>query len=79
MSTHFVVEADHAIAGVAVRVQGGFRFFNSDPRFVDLDGRVFRRARALASTVRALARKLARSRCQTCGRASPVREKTQQS
>jgi hypothetical protein len=55
---HFVVEADRAAVGVAIRVPGGFRFFHSDPRFRKLDGQVFRRARTLASKVRELAGKL---------------------
>jgi hypothetical protein len=60
MSSHFVVEAEHTTAGLAVRVPGGYRFFYSDPHFRSLDGKVFRRARALAGAVRAFARRNAR-------------------
>jgi hypothetical protein len=60
MSSHFVVEAGRATAGVAIRVPGGFRFFYSDPHFRPLDGKVFPRARALAGAVRAFARRRAR-------------------
>jgi hypothetical protein len=55
---HFVVEADKV--GVAVRVACGFRFFYSYPRFGALDGRVFRRARALAHTVDEMALRMAK-------------------
>lgn len=60
MSTHFVVESDRAIVGVAIRVPGGFRFFQSDPRFQALDGKIFRRARMLASAVRDFGRQFSR-------------------
>ena len=62
VSTHFVVEADRMTAGVAVRVPGGFRFFHSDPRFLPLEGKVFKRARTLARSVRDFARRYARDR-----------------
>ncbi|MCW1432463.1 hypothetical protein [Novosphingobium sp. JCM 18896] len=57
---HFVVEANKAVVGVAVRVAGGFRFFYSDPRFRALDGQVFRRARALAHTVGEMALRMSK-------------------
>jgi hypothetical protein len=70
VSTSFVVEADRTTAGVAVRVPGGFRFFHSDPRFQPLDGKVFRRARTLASRVRTFARRYARDKQSDGGQAS---------
>lgn len=56
MSEHFVVEADRRVVGVAVRCAGGFRFFSSEPAFSPLDGRVFRRARAVVHAVAKFAR-----------------------
>jgi hypothetical protein len=43
----FAVEFDRRTVGVAVRVPGGFVFYTSDSRFDVMDGRVFRRARAI--------------------------------
>lgn len=60
LSQHFVVEADHAAVGVAMRVPGGFRFVYSDPRYRTLDGRVFPRARALFREIRAITARLLR-------------------
>ena len=56
MSDRFVVEADRRVVGVAVRVAGGFRFFSSDPDFFPLEGRTFRKVRALLRRVGQLAR-----------------------
>lgn len=56
MSEHFVVEADRRVVGVAVRCAGGFRFFSSDPAYSPLEGRTFRRARAVVNTVAKFAR-----------------------
>lgn len=52
----FVVEADKKVVGIAIRVAGGFRFVCSDPDFQSMDRKVFRRARALATSVAELAR-----------------------
>jgi len=41
LSSHFLVEANHRVVGLAVRVRGGFRFIASDQRFRALDGKVF--------------------------------------
>jgi hypothetical protein len=46
-SQRFAVEFDRRTVGIAVRVAGGFMFFSSSDRFDRLDGRLFRRARAL--------------------------------
>ena len=43
----FAVEFDRRTVGVAMRVPGGFVFYASDRRFDEMDGRVFRRARAI--------------------------------
>jgi hypothetical protein len=43
----FAVEFDRRTIGIAVRVPGGFMFYASDDRFEDMDGRLFRRARAI--------------------------------
>ena len=48
MANHrFAVEFDRRTVGIAVRVPGGFMFYASDDRFNDMDGRLFRRARAI--------------------------------
>lgn len=57
----FVVEAERITAGIAVRVSGGFRFFQSDARFLRFDGQTFRTARAMSRQVRGFARALARA------------------
>ena len=46
-SQRFAVEFDRRAVGIAVRVPGGFMFFSSNDDFNDIDGRVFRRVRAL--------------------------------
>lgn len=43
----FAVEFGRRTVGVAVRVPGGFVFYASDSGFEEMDGRVFRRARAI--------------------------------
>ena len=43
----FAVEFDRRTVGVAVRVPGGFAFYASDPRFEEMNGQTFRRARAI--------------------------------
>ena len=47
ISQRFAVEFDRRTVGIAVRVPGGFVFYASDSRFDEMDGRVFRRARAI--------------------------------
>ena len=47
ITQRFAVEFDRCTVGVAVRVPGGFMFYASDTRFDELDGRLFRRARAI--------------------------------
>lgn len=55
MSDRFVIEADRSVVGIAVRGEGGFRFFTSNPHFKPLEGKTFRRARALRRDVEELA------------------------
>jgi hypothetical protein len=47
INQRFAVEFDRCTVGVAVRVPGGFIFYSSDSRFDHMDGRPFRRARAI--------------------------------
>lgn len=58
MPGHFVIEADRTVVGVAVRVPGGFQFFSSDNDFRSLEGKVFRRARALVHRATQLASRM---------------------
>jgi hypothetical protein len=55
LSDRFVIEADKSVVGVAVRSSDGFRFFTSHPDFKRLEGKTFRRARALVRRVQELA------------------------
>jgi hypothetical protein len=59
ITQRFAVEFDRRMVGVAVRVPGGFMFYASDVRFRDLDGRVFRKARAIERELRRSARRQA--------------------
>jgi hypothetical protein len=47
ITQRFAVEFDRRTVGIAVRVPGGFMFYASDHRFNEMDGRMFRRARAI--------------------------------
>jgi hypothetical protein len=47
VNQRFAVEFDRRTVGIAVRVPGGFMFYASDNRFDAMDGRLFRRARAI--------------------------------
>ena len=58
MSDRFVVEADRRIVGVAVRAQGGYRFFSSEPAFFEFEGKTFARARQLLQAITKFARKV---------------------
>lgn len=56
MSTQrFAVEFDRRTVGIAVRVPGGFMFFTSVDEFGELDGRLFRRARAIERNLERIA------------------------
>ena len=53
----FAVEFDRRTVGIAVRVPGGFMFYSSSDDFEALDGRLFRRARAIERELRRVARR----------------------
>ncbi|MFL6755787.1 MAG: hypothetical protein ACJ8EH_13075 [Sphingomicrobium sp.] len=53
----FAVEFDHRTVGIAVRVPGGFMFYASSDDFDEMDGRLFRRARAIERELRKVARR----------------------
>ncbi len=56
MSERFVVEAERRPVGVAVRVPGGFKFFSSDPDYLEIEGETFPRAKTMARRVAEIAR-----------------------
>ena len=47
INQRFVVQLDRRTVGIAVRVPGGFIFYASNDEFDELDGRIFKRARAI--------------------------------
>lgn len=57
ISQRFVVEFDRRTVGIAVRVPGGFMFYSSEPRFEKLDGKTFRRARAIERRLEQVSRR----------------------
>ena len=62
MSTQrFAVEFDRRTVGIAVRVPGGFMFFASADDFAELDGRLFRRARAIEHHLKRVASRARRA------------------
>lgn len=61
-SQRFAVEFDRRTVGIAVRVPGGFMFFASVDEFNELEGRVFRRARAIERQLQKVARAKRRRR-----------------
>lgn len=61
-SQRFAVEFDRRTVGIAVRVPGGFMFFSSSDDFDELDGRLFRRARAIERELKKVARRRERRR-----------------
>ena len=56
MTDSLVIETAHHTAGVAVREQGGYRFYAADAAFLSLDNRFFHRLRALQAAVDSLCR-----------------------
>ena len=56
MSDRFVVEADKKVVGIAVKVPGGYRFYSSDPDFLQMEGTTFPRAKAMAQKVAQIVR-----------------------
>lgn len=57
ISQRFAVEFDRRTVGIAVRVPGGFMFYASGNQFRNLDGRVFKKARAIERELRRNARR----------------------
>ena len=53
----FAVEFDRRTVGIAVRVPGGFMFYSSSDDFGEIDGRLFRRARAIERELRRVDRR----------------------
>jgi hypothetical protein len=47
LNQRFVVQLDRRTVGIAVRVPGGLIFYASDDEFDEMDGRIFKRARAI--------------------------------
>jgi hypothetical protein len=68
-SQRFAVEFDRRTVGIAVRVPGGFIFYSSNDDFDELDGRLFRRARAIERELRRVDR---RNRRRGPGRREPL-------
>jgi predicted esterase len=63
-SQRFAVEFDRRTVGIAVRVPGGFMFFSSTDAFDQLDGRLFRRVRAMERELRKVAKRRGRAPAQ---------------
>ena len=61
ITQRFAVEFDRRTVGIAVRVPGGFMFYASDDRFDEMDGRLFRRARAIERELRRIAKRQKRT------------------
>lgn len=53
----FAVEYDRRTVGIAVRVPGGFMFYAADDNFREMDGLLFRRARAIERQLEKVARR----------------------
>lgn len=56
----FAVEFDRRVVGIAVRVPGGFMFYASNDAFEEMDGRLFRRARAIERELKKVAKRTKR-------------------
>ena len=61
LNQRFVVQLDRRTVGIAVRVLGGFIFYASDDEFDEMDGRIFKRARAIEQQLVKVARKQRRA------------------
>ena len=61
INQRFVVQLDRRTVGIAVRVPGGFIFYASDNEFDELDGRIFKRARAIERQLMKVAKKQQRA------------------
>lgn len=61
INQRFVVQLDRRTVGIAVRVAGGFIFYASDDAFDEMDGSIFKRARAIERQLVKVARKQQRA------------------
>ena len=61
INQRFVVQLDRRTVGIAVRVPGGLIFYSSDDEFDEMDGRIFKRARAIERQLVKVARKQRRA------------------
>jgi hypothetical protein len=58
----FAVELKRRTVGIAVRLGGGFVFYSSDRDFEEMDGRTFRRARAIERELKKIANRRKREK-----------------
>ena len=56
VTQRFAVEFDRRTVGIAVRVAGGFMIYASSDAFEAMDGRLFRRARAIERELKKVAK-----------------------
>jgi hypothetical protein len=68
----FAVEFDRRVVGIAVRVPGRFMFFASVDEFEQLDGKLFRRGRAIARGLEKVAKAKRARRPAASRRLSPA-------
>jgi hypothetical protein len=61
INQRFVVQLGRRTVGIAVRVAGGFIFYASDDAFDEMDGSIFKRARAIERQLIKVARKQQRA------------------
>ncbi len=61
INQRFVVQLDRRTVGIAVRAAGGFIFYASDDAFDEMDGSIFKRARAIERQLIKVARKQQRA------------------
>ena len=57
LNQRFVVQLDRRTVGIAVRVPGGLIFYASDDEFDEMDGRIFKLARAIERQLATVAAK----------------------
>ncbi len=51
LDNRFIIESNGRVAGVAVRVRGGFMFFSSDPALKQLEGSIYPHAKSIGRRV----------------------------
>lgn len=72
VTQRFAVEFDRRTVGIAVRVPGGFMFYASDDAFLEMDGRLFPRARSIERQLSKVAARGQRQRRSLQTRAWPA-------